>query len=423
MRFIILGLMGLLLMSQTWADIGKPPGSALSYPSTLGSKHLDIPPHHMSSEMCRGCHQEIYDQWRSSMHANSTAIQDPIHGAFYQKLVGDPRQEGLKHKSSGKYPICLKCHAPNAARDKRTKLDAIPAYNEGVNCLTCHMIKGYKGVLPKAEGEKMKLGVDAYEMGDVLQGPSGKVFTQMPIPTPPPESGLAAATFHPFPMESNTALLRSSDLCLGCHEKRNNPNGVALCNTGAEFREAGDFNCQQCHMPVNKGFADHSMAGGHVQAMLERGVIVTLDTQKEGENIQATIKLQNMLPHKMPTGAPFRNLYLKVTAYNIHGIPLWQNFKKHPIKEDAQAMFMLKLLDDNDKPASPPKATKHGKDTRLAPRETRELNYVIPARHVAVVRAELHYDLLLPALKEKFQSIPADLKQPRIIARAEQRIQ
>jgi hypothetical protein len=223
-------------------------------------------------------------------------------------------------------------------------------------------------------------------------------------------------------MESNTALLRSSDLCLGCHEQRNNPNGVALCNTGAEFREAGDFNCQQCHMPVNQGFADHTMAGGHVQAMLERGVIVTLDTKKDGQHIEAKIKLQNMLPHKMPTGAPFRNMYLKITAYNIQGIPLWQNFKNHPIKEDTKAMFMLKLLDDDDNPAPPPKATKHGEDSRLAPRETRELTYTIPAQNVAVVRAELVYDLLLPSLKNKFQSIPPDLKQPRVIARAEQRI-
>lgn len=422
MRIIVLTLMGLTLMSQAWADIGQPPGSSSPYPTTLGSKNLGMSPHHISAEACRDCHQEIYQQWSSSMHANSTAIKDPIHGAFYQTLVGSPRQEGAKHKISGKYPICLKCHAPNAALDKKTKLDAMPAYNEGVNCLTCHMMKRYKGVLPKTEGEKMKLGVDAYEMGKVLQAPSGKVFTQIPIPTPPPESNIASATFHPFPMESNTALLRSSDLCLGCHEQRNNPNGVALCNTGAEFREAGDFNCQQCHMPVSQGFADHTMAGGHVQAMLERGVIVTLDTKKDGQHIEAKIKLQNMLPHKMPTGAPFRNMYLKITAYNIQGIPLWQNFKKHPIKEDTKAMFMLKLLDDDDNPAPPPKATKHGEDSRLAPRETRELTYTIPAQNVAVVRAELLYDLLLPSLKNKFQSIPPALKRPRVIARAEQRI-
>ncbi len=423
MHFKLLGIVGVLLAGQALADIGKPPGSPMAGPSSLGSKNLAMPAHHLSAEACRECHQEIYQQWQSSMHANSTAIKDPIHGAFYNALVGSPHEEDMKHKASGKYPVCLKCHAPNAARDTKTKLDAIPAYNEGVNCLTCHMIKGYKGVLPKAEGEKMKLGVDAYEMSDVLQGPSGKVFTQMPIATPPPESGLAVPSFHPFPMESNTAILRTSEVCLGCHEQRNNPNGVPLCNTGSEFRAAGSFNCQQCHMPVNKGYADHSMMGGHSGAMLERGVILTLDAKKQDDNINATVTLKNMLPHKMPTGAPFRNMYVKLAAYNALGQPLWQNFKKHPIKDDPKSMFMLKLLDDNNKPAPPPKATKQGKDTRLEPRETRSIEYSLPAKDVAVVRAELYYDLLLPPLKKKFQSIPPELKKSRVIARSEMRIQ
>jgi hypothetical protein len=55
----------------------------------------------------------------------------------------------------------------------------------------------------------------------------------------------------------------------------------------------------------------------------------------------------------------------------------------------------------------------------LNPGETRELTYRVPAANVAVVRAELYYDLLLPALKERFPAIPAELKKPRVIARAE----
>ena len=46
----------------------------------------------VSSEVCQNCHKEIYQQWKDSMHANSTAINDPIHGTFYKMVVGDPTQ-------------------------------------------------------------------------------------------------------------------------------------------------------------------------------------------------------------------------------------------------------------------------------------------------------------------------------------------
>ena len=126
--------------------------------------------HHLSSDVCKSCHKDIYKQWKGSMHANSTALKDPIHGAFYGMVVGDPTKEGVKHKASGKFPVCLQCHAPNAAKDKITKLDAKPAYSEGVNCVACHTLKNFKGV--DGPDGKMRLGLKAYEVADKIQGPA-----------------------------------------------------------------------------------------------------------------------------------------------------------------------------------------------------------------------------------------------------------
>jgi hypothetical protein len=120
--------------------------------------------HLISAEVCQTCHEEIYRQWKGSMHANSTALKDPIHGAFYGMEVGDPTAEGQVHKKSGTYPICLQCHAPNAARDKTTKLDAHVAYSEGVNCVACHTLQNYKGI--QGEDGKLRLGLKAYEVSD-----------------------------------------------------------------------------------------------------------------------------------------------------------------------------------------------------------------------------------------------------------------
>ncbi|MDM8557253.1 cytochrome c family protein [Candidatus Parabeggiatoa sp. HSG14] len=411
--FKILMLMALFSFNHCWAEITAPPGGQMS--SGEEQYAWDSKPYrNISAGNCKDCHQEIYRQWKGSMHAQSTALSDPIHGAFYQALIGDPRKEGLTKK--GKYPVCLKCHAPSAALDKVTKLDALPVYNEGVSCTSCHLFKQFKGT--KRIDGKLNLGTDAYEMASVLQGPSGKVFTQKPL------SGDidTAASYHPYPIESNTTLLRTTQVCLGCHDQRNNFHGVPLCATGDEFKDAQHFNCQQCHMPVNNGYADHSMAGGHVQAMLERGVVLTLETTKQNGIINADVTLVNTLPHKLPTGAPFRNMYLKVTAYNVKGERVWQNFQKNPFIEAPDSVLRLILLDGNGKPTIPPKAKQLGKDTRLKPKETRTWQYTIPSEEVAKVNVQLYYDLLWPKLKKKFKSIPAELKKPKVIARAEQRI-
>ena len=103
------------------------------------------------------------------MQANSTAFGGPIHATFYKMVVGDPGKEGVKHKASGKYPVCLNCHAPNAARDKSTKLDAKAAYTEGVNCIACHTLKSYKGI--QAAHGKLQLGIKSYELSDKAHGP------------------------------------------------------------------------------------------------------------------------------------------------------------------------------------------------------------------------------------------------------------
>jgi hypothetical protein len=39
--------------------------------------------HYVRPEACRECHEVIYEQWKRSMHTKSTALQDPIHAAFY----------------------------------------------------------------------------------------------------------------------------------------------------------------------------------------------------------------------------------------------------------------------------------------------------------------------------------------------------
>ncbi|NEX22213.1 cytochrome c family protein [Thiorhodococcus mannitoliphagus] len=400
-----------------------------------------VPIQQISSEVCETCHQEIYKQWKGSMHAQSTALSDPIHATFYKKVVGDPTQEGVLHKASGKFPVCLQCHAPNAARDKTTKLDAMPAYAEGVNCVACHTLQHYKGI--EDEKGKIRYGVSAYELADTLQGPMGfprglqklkasdDLFggaaessdDQKPNPHLGESVEMDGKSIPALTMEANPIQLRTSDACMGCHDQRDNPQGVPLCQTGNEFIKGGSkVACQTCHMPVAAGYADHTMGGGHHDAMLKRSVVFDLQSEPVGESIKTLVHIRNLQPHAMPTGAPFRNLYLKLTAYDSSGEVVWENADGHPAKSDPQAYFAYGLIDDKGLPAPPPTATKPGEDTRLEAHEIRELSYEIPAKDVALIRAELYYNLLWPSLVKKFDHLSQDLTDPVLIAVAEREI-
>lgn len=411
---------------------------------TCTSTGMAEPIHHVSSEMCKSCHQEIYQQWKRSMHAQSTALDDPIHSTFYNMVVGDPTMENVVHKASGKFPVCLQCHAPNAARDKTTKLDAMAAYAEGVNCVACHTLSKYNGV--KGEDGKVRLGLKAYEVADTLQAPSGfnlalnrlksagsaglfgeALVTADTGDKPNPHLGepveVDGKEIPALPMEGNPRLMRTNAACMGCHDQRNNPQGVPLCMTGGEYMMSQtNVNCLSCHMPVVDGIANHAMGGGHSHEILRRSVVFDVTSEPMGDTLRTTVLLQNQQPHSLPTGAPFRNMYLKLTAYDDYGEVVWENAAGHPGKDDPQAFMAYTLADDAGNPAAPPVATKPGQDTRLKPHETRELSYEIPAEGVALVRGELYYNLLWPQLVKKFTHLPDEVKAPVLIAESEAEI-
>jgi len=364
---------------------------------------------HVSATECKTCHEDIYSQWKGSMHANSTALKDPIHGAFYNAVVGSPEQEDLK--KGGKYPVCLQCHAPTAAKDGKTDLTALPFYNEGVNCVTCHTITAFKGT-KKPEGG-LRLGIKAYEFSDTsLQGPGTNHSSpdwQHPI----------------FQNSANPAIIKTNAVCMGCHDKRKNSNKVALCQTGDEIaKSAGTTNCLSCHMPVVNGKVDHSLLGGHSAKMVSKGLLMTMQSISKDKTIVVTLKLANQLPHNLPTGAPFRNIYVKLTGLNKQGDEIWQSTQSHPIKDDKKAMLMYSLGDNDGQPAPPPKATQVLGDSRLKPFETRELNYSLPAGNITKVRAVAYYDLLLPPMKKKFPKPEhKDLITSKIIAVVETKVE
>ena len=171
--------------------------SFLSHAAMVDGK--DIPIHQVDSKNCEECHKKIYKQWKGSMHAQSTALKDPIHGAFYKQVIGDPTKENVR-TAKGKYPVCLQCHSPSAAKDKKTKLDSMVAYSQGVNCISCHTLKKFNGI--DGKNGKLNLGILSYELSDKLQGQNGMLSDQglIPLSLPPGFHG-----FHQFPSPDQVA--------------------------------------------------------------------------------------------------------------------------------------------------------------------------------------------------------------------------
>ncbi len=367
-------------------------------------------PYRVSAQTCGavGCHDDIYAQWQDSMHAHSSPLRDEVHAAAYQQVVGDPKKEGLT--LNGQYPICLKCHAPNAAKDRKTKIDQ-ENYAEGVNCLTCHTVKRFLGV----KGEQV--GIEAYDISTThLQGPSGRFLN-------PDQEAV-----HPFPMQPRQATLRSSEICLGCHSRYFDAKGHEICATGEEYQQnANNITCQSCHMPKLGGqdSTDHSFLGGHSDTLLKRAVILTVDSQIQADQLQLTVTLRNMLPHKFPSGSPYRYVLLTLSALDTKDKLLWSNFDSLPrdLSQDPKAVFKYTLLDKKSQPASPFIADKTGDDSRLKPNETRQLRYQIPQAKVAKIRAELLYNVLTPEVIDALgDELTGDLASPAVVAISEIRL-
>jgi hypothetical protein len=253
----------------------------------------------LKAESCGTCHTEIYNEWKSSIHAH--AYRDPFFHAYWTKD---------KHTW-----VCLNCHTPlenqqpslikDIPRERVEKAVQEPNPNydpeyqkEGVTCAACHVRDG------------------------VILGP----FEDSAAPHP--------TRFDPS--------FRTTQLCYRCHSVVGGPaqfyNG-GPCGTYAEYeggyymKERG-FICQSCHMPeitrpvatdspIRKG-RQHLWRGGHDPAMVKSAVAVQVKTNpsppKSGQDLEVTLTLINAgAGHKLPTGDPDRHFTVEFAVMEQNG--------------------------------------------------------------------------------------------------------
>lgn len=248
----------------------------------------------LKAESCGQCHQAIYEEWKTSIHAK--AYEDPFFHAYWTKD---------KHSW-----VCLNCHAPlenqqatlikGIPRDRVEKAHQEPNpqfdpeyQKEGITCAACHVRDG------------------------VILGP----FEDSAAP-------------HPTQFDPN---FRTAQVCYRCHNVISGPAqfyNVGPCGTYAEYegkffmKERG-FICQSCHMPdiqrpvatdgpIRQG-RQHLWRGGHDPEMIKRAVAIQVVANpadpKPGEQVQLTLTLINAgAGHKLPTGDPDRHFTVEFTV-------------------------------------------------------------------------------------------------------------
>jgi hypothetical protein len=211
---------------------------------------------------CERCHQEIYREWLGSAHAHAWQSET------YQTA-----------SSQGRAQSCAGCHVPESVDEKAPIVARDVHLDEGVTCLACHL-STQPGAAPLT-----------------MRGPASRTS---PI------------KIHPIIAED--PLYRSSELCGRCHELE-----LSQWRESPDPADGPKPTCQQCHMPsvhrkvesVHEGHLASRIAYavGRKQDLRRHAFAVPEDVSKwlsvqvSGRPGLARIRVENHLPHALPTGA------------------------------------------------------------------------------------------------------------------------
>ncbi len=239
----------------------KPPEVLLPPPKKPPRVELD--PHrelfaknyYPSASDCAACHQQIYDEWRSSNHAYASI--SPVFHKFEQKLTN------LSQGTVGYF--CMRCHGGvgTSMSEKREEplWKRASVSREGVTCITCHRVDEE---YTKVNGDRRIVSGDIYQ--PMFGSRSGEGVAEVirnkdtyHVKTSDSEPG-PGISIHRKGIK--WAPISTSEFCVSCHQVAVHP-GIKLEVVWEQYRSAPSLSkgtqCQDCHMGkvpgVAKGYA------------------------------------------------------------------------------------------------------------------------------------------------------------------------
>ena len=325
---------------------------------------------YQSAAVCTECHAEIYRTWQGSRHA--TAFTDPAFRLPYDRL---------RRENPRKTFACEQCHNPMRFLLPQGDPRAAAFSLEGVTCDFCHSVSA----------------VDAKRPFPRYKARAGVKFGPHPGRT---GVGPHVTQFSPLHI--------TSEFCAGCHEFRNE-HGVLILSAVSEweksFYRGTGIHCQFCHLPElfdarfidgkrKKGPIDHAMVGGRSRERLARAIPMRARLDLTGKEAQVVVSVKNeLVGHATPTGIPTHRLRLTATLFDAAGNAL----------DSRVETFERVVGDGTGKALTRPEeifvsAREELKDTRLQPKETREVRFSFPAAKEAPATASvaLTYEIPTP---------------------------
>lgn len=296
------------------------------------------------SEDCMSCHPQIYQEFHSSMHHNSTPQKDPIHNAVWDKHPQKNKKEQY---------ACGKCHTP--AADNLDSMitkgkKALPSlenktHQAGISCAYCHRIESIK-LHPKSNI-------------NIISKEPKKYYGTLEKHIDSPYHGI---------MTEGNEQMKNGNVCIGCHSHKKNSHGLNVCSTNID-NEMDGANCVSCHMPQIAGSVSvmnetkehtfHGFAGAHAHSdMLKKYVDISILREIN----EFVVNIDNRSSHALLLH-PLRLAVLKVNV---------QRGDKTIKQKDE---FFARVIGHNGKPAMPWIASTTLKDTMIQGNEKRSLKY------------------------------------------------
>ncbi len=303
----------------------------------------------ISPETCGGCHDEIYAQWKASMH-NLSHFDEIYRAAAFYHLKGLTESAAIKEAEH-----CVVCHTPigyftgfpKKVSEERDNPEKIPEIaKEGVQCDYCHSATGAYAVY----NNQMKLDPGH---GEANPGTKRGPFKD------------SQSDFH---KSEYSKFHTSSEMCGVCHDVKHVVFGTKLETTYEEWKK-GPYNspdaekripCQGCHMyhrpgipatgsterPKNPGVAaiggpkrahifTHYFVGGNMampslhgdktkakmaKERLENAAVLAIDDRNIASGKIAVVVKNVGAGHYLPTGlTDVRQMWLEVVVKDRAG--------------------------------------------------------------------------------------------------------
>jgi hypothetical protein len=351
-------------------------------------------------EICGGCHADIYNQWKGSMHSNSWT--DPVYRAALNLM-----SSASKGKTDN---FCMGCHTPIGVTTKEASPGGkgmSEVANRGVHCDFCHNVSRTSGIgngsyvlTPKLHGRALKFGPYKDAVSPYHDTAYSKIHTQ-------------------------------SEFCGDCHDVTHPFNRLSVERTYAEWRDstyAGEgVQCQDCHMKSIKGKASpigkdrdkvytHYFVGGNALVTKLLGSDLHADHAEDMLKSAATVKIiaptvlslrgPNLVQvrvtnvgagHKLPTGFPEgREMWLDFKVVDARDVEVYRlGAIKAGRTEKGTKNFKVVLGDHNGNVVDVNilQADRVLYDTRIEPRGYGEVTYMFELPKGAVGPLKLVADL------------------------------